>query len=107
MIEPIRSANIGQPGIEADQHGDPAGKDPRKLSHDELRAAGHKRMPLLKAIRAKCLDCTCGSPGEVRNCIITSCPLWPFRMAANPWRERKTLSPEHRAAFLAGPLGIL
>jgi hypothetical protein len=38
-----------------------------------------KRSPL-KAIRAKCLDCSGGQVKEVRQCPITSCPLYPFRM---------------------------
>jgi len=33
-----------------------------------------------KAIRAKCLDCTCGNAKEVRECEITSCALWSYRM---------------------------
>lgn len=33
----------------------------------------------LKAIRAKCVACCCGSKAEVRLCTIKSCPLWPFR----------------------------
>jgi hypothetical protein len=101
MIDAIREANIGQPGIEADEHGDPVGKDPRQIEQAELRAAGHEPMPVLKAIRAKCLDCCCGSPGEVRNCIVTTCPLWPFRMAANPWRSKKVLSPAQRERLIA------
>jgi hypothetical protein len=39
---------------------------------------------VLQAIRAKCLDCCCGSPGEVRICHLMKCPLWPFRMGVNP-----------------------
>jgi len=34
----------------------------------------------LKAIRAKCLDCSCHQPREVKECRITSCPLWPYRL---------------------------
>lgn len=32
------------------------------------------------AIRAKCLDCSCGQPKEVRLCPMTTCALWPYRM---------------------------
>ncbi len=38
----------------------------------------------IKAIRAKCLDCTASQPGEVRLCEIASCPLWPYRMGKRP-----------------------
>ena len=41
----------------------------------------------LKAIRAKCLDCCCNVPQEVRLCEIESCPLWPYRMGHNPNRK--------------------
>jgi hypothetical protein len=45
----------------------------------------------LKAIRAKCLDCCCGNAGEVRKCVATNCPLWPFRLGINPFRKRSNL----------------
>ena len=41
----------------------------------------------LKAIRAKCLDCCCDVPQEVRLCEVKSCPLWPYRMGHNPNRK--------------------
>lgn len=41
----------------------------------------------LKAIRAKCLDCMCDQPMEVRLCPSESCPLWPYRMGHNPNRK--------------------
>jgi len=34
----------------------------------------------LKAIREKCLDCSCHQPREVKECPVTSCALWPYRM---------------------------
>lgn len=41
----------------------------------------------LKAIRAKCLDCMCDAPMEVRLCPCTDCPLYPYRMGHNPNRK--------------------
>lgn len=41
----------------------------------------------LKAIRAKCLDCSGESYAEVRLCTITKCPLYPFRDGHNPNRK--------------------
>ncbi len=38
----------------------------------------------MKAIRAKCLDCSCGQVKEIRECRITSCALWPYRMGKRP-----------------------
>ena len=49
----------------------------------------------LKAIRAKCLDCCCGSAYEVKNCVIYDCALYPFRMGHNPNRK-SSLSDEQR-----------
>ena len=45
-----------------------------------------------KAIREKCIDCCCGNSAEVRKCIATDCPLWPFRMRTNPFRKQRKLS---------------
>lgn len=40
-----------------------------------------------KAIKSKCLDCSCNSKKEVRSCHITDCSLHPFRMGKNPNRK--------------------
>lgn len=45
-----------------------------------------KRTPI-KAIRAKCLDCTCGQVAEVRECPIKECPLHEYRMGHRPKGE--------------------
>jgi len=39
---------------------------------------------LLHAIRAKCLDCSGFRPSEVRNCLLTTCDLWPYRFGRDP-----------------------
>lgn len=36
--------------------------------------------PLFKAVKAKCLDCSCGHKQEVVNCPIKSCPLYVYRL---------------------------
>lgn len=41
-------------------------------------------MTPLKAIRAKCLDCSCGQWYEVKMCPITDCPLYEYREGHNP-----------------------
>ena len=38
----------------------------------------------LRAIRLKCLDCACGQESQIRDCPITACPLWPYRMGRYP-----------------------
>jgi len=44
-------------------------------------------MTPIKAIRAKCLDCSCGEKKEVRLCPIERCPLWPYRMGKRPAKD--------------------
>ena len=50
----------------------------------------------VKAIRAKCLRCTCDQPVEVDKCPITDCPLYPFRYGKNPYRAKPVLSEEEK-----------
>ena len=50
----------------------------------------------LKALRARCLDCCCGSATEVRKCVAIDCPSWPFRLGKNPFRATRTLSDDQR-----------
>lgn len=40
----------------------------------------------MKAIRAKCLECSAGNANEVKACPITNCPLFPYRSGKNPSR---------------------
>jgi len=44
------------------------------------------RVTPLKAIRKKCLDCSCWQPKEVRLCPHTECDLYPYRFGKNPNR---------------------
>lgn len=39
---------------------------------------------LLKAIRARCLDCSCYQPSEVAHCPARDCALWPYRAGRDP-----------------------
>ena len=48
----------------------------------------------VKAIRAKCLDCCCGSSDEVKLCHIDTCALHPFRLGRNPYRSVRQMTPE-------------
>lgn len=41
-------------------------------------------MTPMKAIRAKCLDCSGGQPKEVRLCVIQKCPLYVYRFGKRP-----------------------
>ena len=55
------------------------------LTSAVAREAGHKPQSPLRAIRAKCLDCSCYQISEVRLCEAIKCPLWPFRAGKHPW----------------------
>ena len=44
----------------------------------------------IKAIRAKCIDCSCGSLREVRECHMKDCTLWPYRMGKRPKINKDT-----------------
>jgi hypothetical protein len=66
-----------------------SGRDPRTLTEADFEAAGIESMPVLSAIRDKCIDCSGGSTAEVARCVAVSCALWPFRMNKNPFRVRK------------------
>jgi len=54
-------------------------------SAEVSREAGHTPQSPLRAIRDKCLDCSCYQPSEVRLCEAVKCPLWPFRAGRHPW----------------------
>ena len=50
----------------------------------------------VKAIRAYCMECSNGSTAEVKECPVVRCPLYPFRMGKNPYRQRREMSEEEK-----------
>ena len=70
--------------------GHDVGRDPRRMTADELAALGHQRMSPLRALRLRCIDCSGDSAAEVRLCTAVTCPAWPFRMGKSPWRSPVT-----------------
>lgn len=46
----------------------------------------------MKAIRARCLDCSGQQPSEVRNCAVKNCALWSYRMGHRPTTVAKHLA---------------
>lgn len=54
-----------------------------------------KHITPVRAIRQKCLDCSGGKTSEIKECGITGCPLFTFRMGTNPnyLRKKKSDSP--------------
>ena len=60
--------------------------------HSAEIKTGHSdsiKRPIVKAIREKCIDCSGGSPGEVRRCPVKQCALWPYRMGTNPFAQAR------------------
>ncbi len=45
-----------------------------------------KNLTPLKSIRRNCIECSGGSPKEVKLCAIEDCPLHRFRFGKNPNR---------------------
>lgn len=41
----------------------------------------------VKAIRAKCLECSCGQFKEVKLCPVKNCPLYEYRNGHRPKDE--------------------
>jgi hypothetical protein len=75
-----------KPGLELrGKH--PVGRDPRRMTPREIKAAGHEAMSPLQAIREHCLDCCVYQEKEVALCTAVKCPSWPFRMGTDPWRK--------------------
>ena len=53
-------------------------------------------MTPIKAIRAKCLDCCCGNPNEVKLCPCEDCALFPYRHGTNPFMKKREYTDEQR-----------
>ena len=58
----------------------------------------------VKAIRAKCADCTGNQPKEVRECPVYACPCWPYRMGRRP--TEKTYAEKPRRYEASGHLPV-
>ena len=57
----------------------------------------YKHNPV-KAIREKCLECCCGSIVEVKECTVERCPIYPFRLGKNPFRQKREMTEEQKKA---------
>jgi hypothetical protein len=76
--------NFLAPSPIEDDGGHQIGRLPQDIPVDVMRALHVPENPV-KAIRAKCIDCSGGSATEARKCVAYKCPLWPFRMGKNPF----------------------
>ena len=59
-----------------------------------------KRVPLLRIIRYKCLECCNWQGFEVKHCTIPDCVLYKFRLGRNPVPRK--LSEKHLKALQNG-----
>ena len=48
-----------------------------------------KKVTPMRAIRAKCLECSNGSAHEATNCPVKECALYVYRSGKNPARAGK------------------
>lgn len=74
------------------------GRDPRQMTAAELAALGHRKRPILDAIRQNCIECCSGNQAEVRRCSMIACPMWPYRMGSNPFVSRDYTEEQREAA---------
>lgn len=67
-----------------------------------------KKMSPLKSIRHKCLECSSGSPSQVKKCVSLECSLWEFRLGKNPHIKGNISNlkpfPRKKRGFLTGVL---
>jgi len=68
--------------------------DSSDSASDDLDLSSFSVKSPLKAIRAKCYDCMCGSSYEIKNCPIVNCVLYPFRFGKNPFRTKRVYTEE-------------
>lgn len=54
----------------------------------------------VKAIRAKCLECSNSSTNEVKECPVVNCPLYPFRLGKNPYRQRREMTEQEKEVLV-------
>lgn len=43
-----------------------------------------RKLTPIKAIRLKCLDCSLGNRTEIKECPVTGCPIYPYRLGKLP-----------------------
>jgi len=54
---------------------------------------------LRQAVKLQCRDCSSGSRRDVRCCIVTTCPIYGYRLGKSPFRAKRVYTDEQRAAM--------
>lgn len=65
------------------------------------------RIPLLKAVRLKCLDCSCFQPREVELCPVTKCTLYPYRFGKDPYKKKREYTEDQRTVMRGRAMSAL
>ena len=61
-----------------------------------------KSLTPVKAIRAKCRECGGNHTKVIRDCEVTTCPLFPYRMGKRPNGSTNLKKPELKTRGLKG-----
>jgi hypothetical protein len=72
-----------------------------QLTEEQMAELGHGKKPLLKVIRAFCVQCMGGSEKAVRLCTSPGCSHFPYRMGRNPYTGIKG----HAGSLRRSPTG--
>lgn len=75
---------------------------PAQTHHDGRTKKSYRLTPM-RAIRAKCLDCSGGSLTEVRECRVMYCPLRPYRSGKKPGKTLTASSGGHKSPTTPAP----
>jgi hypothetical protein len=97
----VAKAILFEPSPYEADGGELIGRDPRKISAADYATATLDGAPLLKVIRAKCLDRAVEQESEVRKCVLVTCPNWPFRSRDLTDEQRAAASERGRALHRA------
>lgn len=68
------------------------------MNLDTQNNASEKKLTAIRAIRKKCLDCSCGSRDEVKKCELADCTLHAFRHGRNPNISGRVMTEEQKQA---------
>ena len=90
------AARLLCPSPFASDRGALIGRHPSNLTPADFLEAGAPLLPVMMAIRARCLECCGGEPAEVRRCTAIRCPLWPMRMGGYPAKLRAAANGSRR-----------
>jgi hypothetical protein len=66
----------------------------------------HDSFTPLKAIKAKCKDCSAYDMSELKACSCLDCPLWMFRLGIRPDSENAKKNPLFNRANFEGKASL-